>query len=116
MQNDQRAENLPQERTRILRCDTDDEITPETQYWYPGDLPDSAASDLPMWAERLTNFGNYLWDEDLITEETFTASDRGQLDTVDREDSECPIRDFAWGDYNRSRQFDADGPTPPHGS
>lgn len=116
MQNDLLDDSEPQARAHILECETGNYITPRTRYWYPGDLPDTAARDLPMWAERLTNFGNYLWDQDLITEATFTASDRGQLDTWDREDSDCPIRDFDWNGYHLSRQFNADGATPPHGA
>jgi chitinase len=86
-------------RTPIVECTPDLLPDPNWQYWYPGEVPNSATSDLPLWAVQLTRFGDYLFDEDLLTEATFTAANRGQLGTYTDDKSECPVQYFDWGGY-----------------
>lgn len=100
-------------RAEILTCRTGDESNVQTQFWYPGDIPNaSMPDDFPTWAQRLTRFGNYLWDEDMITAEAFTAANRGQLTTSEYETGNpaCPLREeFGWNGYDRSQPFTPDG-------
>lgn len=59
----------------------------------------------------LTRFGSYLFDEDLVTEQTFTGSTRGQLRTVTDPNDLCPLLYFEWNGYTQSRQFAPGGGT-----
>ncbi|RHZ63005.1 hypothetical protein CDV55_105498 [Aspergillus turcosus] len=99
------------QRAHILNCDEQAVSDPMYVYWYPGDLANSETSNLPLWAAQLTRLGNYLYDLDLVTEATFTAADRGQLNTEDGERDACPVLFFNWGGYQQSRQFGPNGPT-----
>lgn len=93
-----------------MECNTGSEANQHTIYWYPGDLPNSASAGLPQWAQAITRFGNYLYDEDLITEETFTGAQRGQLTTYTIPNDPCPGRHYVdWGTYHQSRQFTPNG-------
>ncbi|GIJ91973.1 hypothetical protein Asppvi_010948 [Aspergillus pseudoviridinutans] len=107
---DGNGHNTDNRRAHILQCNTGSQATANTIYWYPGDLPNSATSNLPVWAQVLTRFGNYLFDEDLVTEETFTGAQRGQLTTFTHETDPCSSRRyFDWGGYRQSRQFTPNG-------
>ncbi|KAK2760327.1 hypothetical protein FQN54_002395 [Arachnomyces sp. PD_36] len=106
--NDHTGENR---RARIMRCNTGDDSTESTICWYPGNLPNDAVAEFPLWARTLTRFGNYLFDEDLATEQTFAGNTRGQLQAVRDPSDPCPRLYFEWGGYTWSRQFTPDGGT-----
>lgn len=84
-----------------MRCNTGDAANEHTIYWYPGDLPNSAAEGLPLWTRMMTRFGNYLFDQDLVTEQTFTGATRGQLTTT--RESEDPVPDSTLSGAGTSR-------------
>lgn len=85
-----------------LTCDTGNEATPDTYYWYPG-AAKAVESETGRTVQRL---GNYLFQHDLITVDTFTSAERGQLGTVAGDDPDCPGRwYFDWHGYTLSRQF-----------
>lgn len=91
-------------RAHIMNCNTGSDANENTLYWYPGDLPNSAVTGLPAWAQIMTRFGNYLFSQDLVTEQTFVGPTRGQLTTIS--EPNCPSRlYFNWGGYRQSRQF-----------
>lgn len=51
-------------------------------------------------------FANYLHEEDLVTEQTFTGAQRGQLTRYRDEEDPCSTRwYFTWGRYRQSRPF-----------
>lgn len=102
--NDIEGRNL---RARILECNTEDEATEETEYWYPGYGSVNARND---WGNWIVDFGIWLHEQDLVTARTFTHFNRGQLETYQDETSFCPERRyFDWGGYTRSRQFTPGG-------
>ncbi|KAJ0418207.1 hypothetical protein BJY00DRAFT_315103 [Aspergillus carlsbadensis] len=100
------------QRAHIIECDP--RARGLAGFWYPGDRPNG-----PGPFRQLTRFGNYLQEQRLMTDATFTAADRGNLgvqaDAVDG----CPVETFDWsnwayrGNTPYTDQFGPDGPTPP---
>ncbi|KAL5363196.1 putative class V chitinase [Aspergillus floccosus] len=94
-------------RAHILNCNTGNQATAETYYWYPGAEEEVDSLE----GETVQRFGNFLFQQDLITVDTFTSAQRGQLGTVPGDDPDCPGRwYFEWNGYSYSRQFLPSGP------
>ncbi|KAJ5951267.1 uncharacterized protein N7479_009680 [Penicillium vulpinum] len=91
-------------RAHVLNCNTGNDVTPDTHYFYPGNgREDDYNSE---HHRRIWRFANYLYEEDLATEQTFTGAQRGQLTRYRDEDDPCPTRWlFEWGRYRQSRPF-----------
>lgn len=97
--NDNQGDNR---RAHVLNCNTGDQATENTHYFYPGA---GRESDYDNEHHRIIwRFANYLHQEDLATDETFTGGRRGQLTRY--RDDDCPTRwYFDWGRYRQSRPF-----------
>lgn len=96
-------------RARMMNCNTGNPL-----FWYPGELTNAAAANLPLWARLMTAFANYMFFEDILTAATFTDSARGQLGLTPPDGANCNRRYFDWGRYRQSGQFGPDG-SPPRG-
>ncbi|RDB25300.1 Chitotriosidase-1 [Hypsizygus marmoreus] len=95
-------------RARVLRCDAN------IPFWYPGEFTNEAADATHfVWAQVMTRFGNYLVNQGLLDESTYTGDTQGQL-WLNPAD-ECDRQTFNWGRYRVSRQFGPNGAPPPGG-
>lgn len=101
-------------RARVMNCNTGGESTPHTIFFYPGELTNGEAASLPPWAQIMTEFGNYLVAQGLLTAATFTGQRQGQLQLISADP--CTRQYFNWGTYDRSRQFGPNGAPPPRGT
>jgi hypothetical protein len=70
---------------------------PETMFWYPGQFTNQEVANLPLWAQIMTEFANYLIAQGLLTVDT------------------CSCQYFNWGTYRSSRQFGPNEAPPPGG-
>ncbi|KAJ5770968.1 uncharacterized protein N7511_003019 [Penicillium nucicola] len=100
--NDNQGENR---RSHVLNCNTGNDVTDQTHYFYPGDGAESDYGDNEHH-RAIWRFANYLQQEDLVTEQTFTGAQRGQLTRYRDPQDECPTRwYFDWGGYRQGRPF-----------
>jgi len=102
-------------RAHVMNCNTGSESTPDTIFFYPGELTNQQAASLPPWAQIMTEFGNYLVAQGLLTAATFTGQRQGQLQLTTPPDP-CTRQYFNWNGYVRSRQFGPNGAAPPGGT
>jgi len=98
----------------IMNCNTGSDSMPETMFWYPGQFTNQKVANLPPWAQIMTEFGNYLVAQGLLTAATFTGQRQGQLQLISADP--CTRQYFNWGTYDRSRQFGPNGAPPPRGT
>jgi len=100
-------------RSHIINCNTGDEATDQTLYWYPGDLTNGEVGNEALWTRVMTAFGNYLVQQNLLTAATFIDPERGGL-TADLPDpTHCNRRHLSG--QPRRRMFGPGGElgTPP---
>jgi len=96
-----------------MNCNTGSASTPKTFFFYPGEYTNQQAADLQPWAQIVTEFGNYLVEQELVTAATFTGTRQGQLQLA--KPDPCGRRYFLWNEDLKSRQFGPDGAPPPGG-
>ena len=102
-------------RAQIMNCNTGSQSTPHTLFFYPGQFTNQQVANDGPWAQIMTEFGNYLVGQGLLTAATFTGERQGQLQLTTPPDS-CGRQYFQWNGYIRSRQFGPNGAPPPGGA
>lgn len=100
-------------RSHIINCNTGDVANAQTAYWYPGDLTNEEVANEVLWTRLITEFGNYLVRQGLLTAATFTDPGRGGLTVAQPDPTNCNRRQLTG--HPRRRMFGPNGDlgTPP---
>ena len=94
-------------RAAILECD---DSTGIRDFFYPGESTDRQVAYSSPWLQILTEFGNYLVGQGLLTVATFTGPHQGQLQLTHPDN--CGRQYFLRNGYRKNKQFGPGGMPP----